>query len=507
MEQSVTELIIHGFKNCLTLQHFFLIVVGLAGGIVGGALPGITATMSIALLTPLTLAFNPASGLVFLGAIWCGAIYGGSIAACLFKVPGTPSSVATTFDGYPMTQGGDGDKALVTSLVASVVGGIFGVLCLIFAFAPLAKASVKFSKPEYFWLCVFGLTTISAMASESLTKGLLAGCVGLLIETIGLDPLVAKPRFTFGYLPLIQGIHLVPALIGVFAFSQMLTIVEQPKGAMAEVRKRNNWILISSVLSEMWGKCKGILLRSSILGTFIGILPGAGGPIGSIVAYNEAVRWDKNPQKYGKGAIEGVAASESANNAVIGGSLVPMMGLGIPGCPAAAVIMGGLFAHGLIPGSRLLIDSGDVAYIFITSLIFANLAMLVIGFILLRASVNALKVPTYYVGPMVMVLTVIGSYAFRNSMVDVYVMVGCGLVAYFGSKVGLDPGPMSLGLVLGPIAEEALGVSIMMGQAKEALFSFLFLRPICIVLIILSILSALTPIFLSRRQKRLQDSM
>ena len=215
-------------------------------------------------------------------------------------------------------------------------------------FAPLAQVSLKFGKPEYFWLCIFGLTTISAMSTGNVVKGLLGGLFGLLLGTIGLDPIAGVPRFTFGYRPLVQGIQLVPALIGFFAFSQMLTLMERDEKYIARYKQTSS--LLKSLLSEMLQKGKSVLLRSSILGTFIGMLPGAGGPVASIIAYNEAKRWDKNPEKYGKGAIEGLMASESSNNAVIGGALIPMMGLGIPGCPAAAVIMGGLLAHGIIPG-------------------------------------------------------------------------------------------------------------------------------------------------------------
>jgi putative tricarboxylic transport membrane protein len=474
--------------------------VGLAAGIVAGTLPGLTATMAVALLVPVTFIMEPASGLVLLGAIWCGAIYGGANAAILLNIPGTPSSIATTLDGYPMTKNGQADKALLTSLISSVIGGIIGVIILLTLFAPLAQISLKFGKPEYFWLCIFGLTTISAMSTGNVIKGLLGGTIGLLLGTIGLDPVAGVPRFTFGYLPLIQGIQLVPALIGFFAFSQMLILMEHDEKYIAKYKQTPG--LIKLLLSEMIQKGRGILLRSSILGTFIGMLPGAGGPVASIIAYNEAVRWDKNPEKYGKGAIEGIMASESSNNAVIGGALIPMMGLGIPGCPVAAVIMGGLLAHGIVPGSKLLAESGDVAYTFITSLVVANILMLFVGYFMLKLIANILNVPLYFVAPIILVLSSIGSYALRNSMLDVFVMVLCGTFAYILSKVGIDPGPLSLGLVLGPIAEDALGVSLVIAQAKGSILDTLFLRPLCLILIILSILSAFSPLIISHLKNK-----
>jgi len=473
---------------------------GVTAGIIVGTLPGLTATMAVALLVPVTFIMEPASGLVMLGAIWCGAIYGGANAAILLNIPGTPSSIATTMDGYPMTKNGEADKALLTSLISSVIGGIIGVIILLTLFAPLAQVSLKFGKPEYFWLCIFGLTTISAMSTGNVVKGLLGGLFGLLLGTIGLDPIAGVPRFTFGYRPLVQGIQLVPALIGFFAFSQMLTLMERDEKYIARYKQTSS--LLKSLLSEMLQKGKSVLLRSSILGTFIGMLPGAGGPVASIIAYNEAKRWDKNPEKYGKGAIEGLMASESSNNAVIGGALIPMMGLGIPGCPAAAVIMGGLLAHGIIPGSKLLVESGDVAYTFITSLIIANLIMLPVGYFMLKLVANILNVPLYFVAPVILVLSSIGAYALHNSMLDVFVMVIFGTIAYILSKAGIDPGPMALGMVLGPIAEDALGVSLVIAQAKGSILQTLFLRPVSLILIILSILSAFSPLILDYLKKK-----
>lgn len=507
MDTNTIALIINGFINSLQPFHILLMIGGLFGGIIIGSLPGLSATMAVSIMLPFTFVMEPASGLIMLGAIWCGGVYGGANAAILLNIPGTASSIATTFDGYPMTKKGEGDKALLTSLVSSAFGGVFGVIILLTAFAPLAVFSLMFGKPEYFWLTIFGLTTISAMSIGNARKGLLAGALGLLISTIGLDPLSGAARFTFNYSPLMGGVSVVPALIGIFAFSQILELSESNNKQSTNYKRTDN--LIKKVMGELWKKCRGVLIRSSFIGTIVGMLPGAGGDVASLIAYNEAKRWDKKPQRYGKGAIEGVAASESSNNAMIGGALIPMMSLGIPGAPVAAVIMGGLLAHGIIPGSKLLSESGDIAYTFITSLVIANILMVVVGYFMLRIMTNILRVPNYFIIPGIFFLSTIGAYAFRNSLTDVYIMIGMGIIAYLLSKAGVSAGPLALGLVLGPISEEALGVSLVLAQAKNSIVEVMFLRPVSIILIILIILSLFTPLitqyFKNKKKMKLEE--
>ena len=500
MTESLMTLAMDGLLNALTPYHLLLSCFGIVVGIIVGVLPGLSSTTACALLVPMTFVMEPSSGLILLGSIWCAAIYGGSNAAILLNIPGTPSSIATAFDGFPMTRKGEGEKALCSALVASVVGGIIGVLVLLLAFAPLAELSVKFGKPEFFWLCVFGLSTIASMSSGNVIKGLLAGCIGMMLGTIGLDPVIGIPRFTFGIDSLIEGVQLVPALIGIFAFAQVLELTEQRSASIAQYHSMPR--LLRSVVAELFGKCKINLARSSIIGTFIGMLPGAGGPVASLISYNEAMRWDNTPKRFGTGVTDGIVASESANNAVIGGSLVPMMGLGIPGCPTAAVVMGGLLVHGIIPGSKLLTECAPIAYTFIMSLLVVNILMLFIGYVMLRLSANLLRVPTRWIIPMVLVLSAIGSYSLRNSMVDVYVMVGCGLLSFFLGKLKIEAGPLSLGLVLGPIVEDALNVSLSLVQATGSVYSVFFARPLCIVFILLTIGAIALPIIQERKHNR-----
>jgi len=503
MESNLMILFINGFTNALHPYHIILMCLGVIGGIIIGTLPGLTATMATALLVPFTFRMNPSAGLVLLGAVWCGGVYGGANSAILLNIPGTPSSFATTLDGYPLTKRGDADLALIMSLISSVIGGIFGVLVLAALFAPLARFSVKFGKAEYFWLCIFGLTTISALSSKDLLKGLLGGAIGLLLGTIGLSPISAGPRFTFGYMPLIQGVALIPALIGMFAFSQALTMVEHDEKYIATYKHRKG--ITKKVFKYLFSKCKLLLLKSSIIGTFIGILPGAGGSVASIISYNEARRSDKNPEKYGEGAIEGIIASETANNAVIGGACIPMLGLGIPGAPVAAIIMGGLLAHGIIPGSKLLVESGNIAYDFIAALLLSNIIMLFIGYFMIKLTANCLRIPSYFIVPIILVLSTIGSYTMRNSLLDVKIMFIVGILSFILSKVGISPAPMSLGLILGPIAEESLGISLVIAKAKGSILQVLVCRPLSILLILLSIITMLTPIFLEKYKKRSLD--
>lgn len=498
MDHSLWSFIETGLQTTLQPFNILLIIAGLTGGIIIGALPGLTATMGIALMVPLTFGMDPASGLIMLGAIYSGAIYGGSNSAILINTPGTPSSVATTFDGHPMCQKGQAYEALLTSLIASVIGGIIGTIFLLFVSGPLAQVALKFGPPEFFWLAIFGLTTIGSMSTGNVAKGLLAGALGLLIGTIGLDPIVGKPRFTFGYYPLIQGIELIPAMIGLFSFSQVMHLLEGNQQYIGDFQRSPG--ALGRVVAKLWHDCKMNLLRSSLIGTIVGILPGAGGEIASIISYNEARRWDKQPERFGTGVMEGVTASESANNAVIGGSLIPLLTLGIPGSAPAAIIMGGLLAHGLRPGSKLFLETGDIAYTFIVSLIVVNILMLLVGYLLIQGTVRVLNIPAPYIAVAVVVLSVIGSYAIRNSMLDVAVMVIMGILGYLASKVGVDSGPIALGIILSPIIEEGLGQSLILSQARGSLWQVFLLRPISALLIFLTILSILTPVLLAKRR-------
>ena len=500
----MTEFILPSLLNLADPLSIFLMVAGLAGGIVIGALPGLSATMGVALMVPITFAMSPAQGLVMLGAIYVGAIYGGANSAILICTPGTPSSVATTFDGWPLTQQGKADSALYTSLLASAFGGIVGVCFLLFLAAPLARFALKFGGPENFWLCLFGLSTIAVMSPGNMGKGVVSGAIGLLVATIGLDPNVGVPRFTFGNYGLMQGISVIPCMIGLFSFSQVLYLVGTNKTFVAEYNPHSGTFM--QVCRHLSGRCKAILLRSSLIGSWVGMLPGAGGEIASIIAYNESKRWSKTPEMYGKGCIEGVAASESANNAVIGGAPIPLLTLGIPGSAVAAVILGALMAHGIQPGFKIFTETGTLAYTFIFSQFAVNLLVVPVGFALCRCMARLLTIRLTYVAISIVTLSFIGAYAIANSMVDVWTVVVFGFVGYFGGKVGMDAGAMALGVILGPMIEENLGKCLDLAHSVDGgLPAIMFGGTINKVLIAALLLSLSTPFLLRLKRLRKQE--
>lgn len=486
--------------NILDPFNILLMVIGLIGGILVGALPGLTATMGVALMVPITFVMNPISGLVMLGAIYAGAIYGGANSAILICTPGTPSSVATTFDGWPLCKNGRADEGLYTSLISSGFGGIIGTLLLLFMAEPLARFAVKFGGPENFWLCLFGLSTIAIMSSGNIVKGLMSGALGLLISTIGIDPNSGIPRFTFGTYELVQGIQVIPAMIGLFSFSQVLYLMGSDRNFIAEYKPRKG--VFTRIFKRIFSKSKVNLVRSSSIGGIVGMLPGAGGEIASIIAYNQAKFWDKNPDKYGKGSVDGLVASESANNAVIGGALIPMLTLGIPGSAVAAVILGSLMAHGIQPGFKIFTNSGELAYTFIFSQFAVNLLMIPVGYFLAKGMARMLNIKLTFVAIGIVMLSVIGSYAINNSILDIWVVFVFGFIGYFGGKLGMDTGAMALGIILGPMIEENLGKCIHLSVAHDGILNVLTSGTINKVLIVAMILSFFMPMYLDYKRKK-----
>jgi putative tricarboxylic transport membrane protein len=483
-------------RSLLNLAHpvnILFLFVGVGAGIIVGALPGLTATMAIALLVPFTFTMPAIHGLVLLGGIYCGAIYGGCFSAILINTPGTPSAIATTFDGYPMAKKGDAYKAIVTATISSVIGGLIGVAFLLFLSPPLSKASLKFGPPEFFWLTAFGLTIIATLASKSILKGLIGGAFGLLISAIGIAPIGGSVRFTFGTVSLQDGIGLIPALIGFFCIPEVLAMIEKRDTQYSIIPYRKQRKVVLNITLKLLKK-PFLLIRSAIIGTIVGIIPGAGGNIASMVSYNEAVRASRYPKKYGRGAVEGVAAAETANNAEVSGSLIPLLTLGIPGAPPAAVLLGALLLQGMRPGAELFTFHGEITYTFIISLIFANILMLPMGIFSGKLISKLItNIPIALLAPLIVFLSVIGSYSIQNNMFDVYIMIFFGLVGYVGRKAGFDPGPIVLGIILGKICEQGLVQAILMGKAAGSLFIVFFTRPISIILIFLTVVSAAWP--------------
>lgn len=484
-------------------HHLLLIVVGTTVGLFVGVMPGLSATMALAVLLPFTFTMEPLTGLIGLGSVYMGAIYGGSFSAILINAPGTPSSIATTFDGYPMAKSGRAEEAISAATIASVFGGLFGVLALLLLAPPLSVVSLRFGPTEYFWIAVLGLTLIGSLSEGSLLKGLLGGALGVLISIVGVSPIGGESRFTFGFPALQGGVELIIALIGLFVIPELLVMAATGTSALKRVsdaaKKRGVFL---PVLKQILAK-PGNLLRSMVIGQIVSIIPGAGGNISGLLAYNEAKRASKHPEQFGKGAVEGLVASESSNNVTVAGSMVPLLTLGIPGAPPDALILGAMLMHGLRPGAELFTVSGVLTYGFILSMGLSAIAMLPIGILGGRLIYQTVvRIPPYFLVPTIAVMTILGSYALRNNMTDVYIMLVLGLVGYLLKELGFHPAPIVLGLILGRIAETGFVQSMLMGSAYAYPALRLFEGPLSQLLIALSVLAILWPYFTEWQKRR-----
>ena len=472
--------ILNGFVHCFMPLNMFMIAFGLIGGMIIGALPGFTATMGVAVLVPLTYWVPPEVGLNLLSAIFCGSIYGGSITAILLRIPGTPASVPTSFDGFALTQQGQPERALGVSTFSSAMGGFLSALALMFFSPILALAALKFGPPELMALAIFGLSVVSILSPGRLVKGLIACIIGLLMGVVGQDPLHGFPRLTFGQYQLLGGFPLVPVLIGLFSIPPAIEMAEQ-----LITRRQIEGVFGSLLLSmQDFKRCWWTTIRSSLIGIGIGIIPAAGPDIASFVAYNDEVRRSKHPERFGKGAIEGVAAPEAANNGCTGGSLIPLLTLGIPGSPPAAIFLGALFIHGLRPGPMIFDTRPEVGFTVIAGFIVINILMYFVGLGFCRLAKHVVRVPQNILAPVIVVLTVVGSYAISTNMFDVWVMLISGLVGYGMQRTGFPLSPICLALILGPMLESEMIRTNLMFHGNYFLF---YTRPIAALLLVLSL--------------------
>ncbi|WP_227939443.1 tripartite tricarboxylate transporter permease [Alkalihalobacillus deserti] len=463
------------FWQIFEIHHILVLVIGLVLGIVIGALPGLTPTMGVALMIPFTFSLGPTEGLILLGGIYCGSVFGGSIPAILFNVPGAPANVATTFDGYQMTRQGQSRKALELATISSVIGGLFGMFLLLF-FAPVfASFSLKFGPTESFWIAIFGITVIAAISEGSVSKNLIGGCLGIALSFIGISTITGMARFTFGFDSLVGGLHMVAVLIGLFAFPQALRLIETLRDKHDErtVTHKTTKSTIRESFGDVIKRPKAVTLGSGI-GAFIGMVPGAGGNIASLLAYNEVKRFSKNKKRFGKGEKDGVIASESANNAMVGGSLIPLLTLGIPGSPTAAIFLGGLLIHGIWPGNNLFVDHAGVAYTFLYSMIAAQVLLLFVGLAMIRYMTKLIHIPAYFMAPVILSFSIIGAYTTQNNVFDIYTVVLIGLFMFFLQKFDFSPAPVALGFILGTIAEQGLMQGLQLGGAKGSALSYFF---------------------------------
>ncbi len=497
MELVTLSLFADGVINALSIYNIWIMFFCVFLGIIGGMLPGIAPVTAIALFTPFTFSMPPSTALIALGSIFTGSTYGGSIASILINTPGTPSNVATTFDGYPMTKKGNAESALHGALLASAYGGIFGGLALLLFFEPLANLGLKFGSESYFWLAIFGLTTLASMFPGNLLKGLLGGTMGLAVSCVGMDVMDAVPRFTFGFFQLAMGFNTVVMLIALFSVCQMLMLLEDKEAYIARFKYRTGafWQVLFHIL-----RTPKLMVLCSSIGTFIGILPGAGGNVAAIVSYNEAKRWDKNPERFGTGELDGVLAAESSNNAAVGGSLIPLLSLGIPGSAGAAALMAGLLAQGIVPGPQMLETSGPVAFAFIASIILVCFVLIPVGYVVSRACVRILHVPKLYIIPAIFTLSFIGTYSLRSSLFDVAVMLSAGFIGYILAKARIPAAAMALGIVLGPIIEQALGTSLFRAKALDSASELLIWSPMSMGFIAANIFVLILPFILNRKK-------
>src|SRR5919198_640821 len=446
------ELLLAGIENVLHAKYFVPLAIGTLVGIIGGALPGITNTMTVIMVLPFTFGLEPLQGLSAMIGVYVGGESGGLIASCLLGIPGKPSSVATMFDGFPMTKKGEPGRALWLGIWASFFGGLLGGVFLVGTTEPLARLALEFGPWEYFSLFVFALSMVAGLTGASLTKGLLSGAIGLVITIIGNDPVMGQARLTLGIRFLEGGIPFLPVLIGVFAFAQIMSDVEKMRaGARDPAAGFVTPKLTVSHLKVVWEILSRpfLLLWTSFIGVLIGVLPAIGGSAANVMAYDQAKKFSRRPEKFGTGIPEGIIASEAANNSNVGGSLVTIMAFGIPGDAVTAVMLGALTIHGIQPGPLFISQNSTLAYGIFAAYLLAHFIMIVAMFIGVRWFLRIVTVPKAILFPVILVLCVVGAYALDNTMSNVYVLLLCGLLGYGMVKGGLPLAPLILGVILG----------------------------------------------------------
>lgn len=471
----------------LTGWNLIILIAGTVVGLLLGATPGLSPTMAVALLIPFTFKMEATSGLILLGVLYTATVAGGAVSAILVNIPGAPANIATMLDGHPMAKNGRATEALHYCFISSGVGGVIGVLVLIFFTPVLAGFALRFGPSELFWIAILGITVIGSLGSTSVLKGLFAGAVGLWISLIGFNPVAGTERFVFTE-HLQGGVTIIPALIGLFAIPQVFQMVEDARrgrgGQVFGMEHHSVWTSIVYNLSRVRALSIG-----SVIGTLVGLIPGAGGQIAGLIAYDQNKKFSPNPDAFGKGEPEGVIASESANNSMVGASLVPMLSLGIPGSPTAAVLLGGLLIQGLFPGPDLFTRHASVAWTFMGALLISQVLMVVFGLYISRFSKYVIRIPKQHMAAAVAILAVFGTYSVQNSMSDVIIMMTLGCAMYFAMRFGFGPGPVVLGIILGPIAENNFLQGQMLGQAMGGPFQYFFTGGINLLLITLCVLS------------------
>ncbi|RYH08054.1 tripartite tricarboxylate transporter permease [Tropicimonas sp. IMCC6043] len=456
-----------------------LVALGTFAGIYVGAIPGLSVTMAVSILISFTFSWEVYEALSLMVGIYMGGVYGGSRTAILLNIPGAPSAIATALDGYPLAQQGKAGEAIGLSTTMSAVGGLLGIIVLAFAAPAVSEFALTFQPRDYMLLAVLGILLVGSLSGESLTKGIFAGALGLLIGTVGLDPLTAQERFTFGVVELWGGISFVAVMIGMFGVAEALIQLRHLE--MAAVKQT-----ISRIVPH-WSDVRKYLplsLQTSVIGVIIGALPGTGGDIAALMAYDHAKRVTKDPEvPFGEGAKEGLVAPETANNAAIGGAFIPMITLGIPGDAVTAIIIGALFIHGLNPGPMLMIEKPDMFWFIVGALLLANLFMLIFGLTGIRIFTRIVEMPRAVLIPLILMLSIVGAFAVNNSITDVYWMLGFGVLGYFMKLYGYQVGPVILGVILSRLIDENWRRAIISDQESlPRLFQGILTSPLSLVL-------------------------
>jgi len=478
-------------KNILTFENILMMNVGVAAGIIIGCLPGLNVIFAIAVLLPLTFGMPSIAGMYLLLGAYCGAIYGGSISAILINTPGTPSACATVFDGYPLAQQGRAGDALKTALVASVVGGLVSCFALLFFAPQLAVFSIKIQAPEFFALCIFGVTAAVGIAGEQIFKGVIMALLGLLMSTVGIDTTEGTQRLMFGHIQLMAGLKVAAVMLGVFALSEVMSKAQE----VYATRRGSSAIPITFTKANI--KTREILshwkeiVMSSVFGVIIGAIPGTGGAICAMFSYNTAKRMSKHPEQFGKGCIEGIVAPECGNNATSGATLIPLLTLGIPGDAAVAVLIGALTMQGITPGLHLFTQDKVWVNAIMGGLFAINILMYFQGALFIRLFANVTRIPMVIMLPCIMILCVVGSFAINNASFDVIVTILIGFLGYVLKKCDYPIAPMTIGLVLGNLAETNLRRALIMSNGSPLIF---VTRPISFVILLISFISLFAPL-------------
>ncbi len=497
MDQSIFGLFALGFSEVLTAKVLVSLFVGSLAGIVAGCIPGFTIVMAVILTLPFTFGMTPVQGLATMIGVFVGGLSGGLISACLIGIPGTPSAIATTFDGHPMAKKGEAGSALALGVWASFWGGILSAVVLMAIAPPLSYLALAFGPWEYFSLVFFAMTIIASLSGDSLLKGLISGLFGLLVATVGSDPISNVPRFTFGMYQMEGGLDFLPILIGLFAFSNLMEELEVKRAAakalidIKAVRVPHLKSNLEILFKQPWN-----LIRSSLVGLFVGTLPGAGSSISNIVSYDRAKKASKSPEQFGTGIPDGLIASEAGNSSTAGGALIPMIALGIPGDAVTAVMLGALIIHGIQPGPLLITNHPNLVYGMFAAFFFAHFATALIqSSVGLRFFLRLTYTPKYILVPVILILCAVGAFALNNRVFDIWVLFAFGILGYGMSKLKIPLAPLILGVILGPILETNLRRALM----TDPDISLFFTRPYSIVLLILALGSLLYPFWRSRR--------